>query len=45
MVAYDSPDGLRAQTDCPGPLAEVLERLIHPHTLDNIQQYFEGFSE
>jgi len=45
VVAYDSPDGLREQTNSSGPLAEVLERLIHPHTLDNIQQYFEGFSE
>jgi ABC-type multidrug transport system ATPase subunit len=45
VLAYDTIEGLRARADCSGPLGEVLERLIHPHTLDNIQQYFEGFSE
>ena len=42
IAAYDTAEGLRRQTGCEGPLAEVLERLIHPHTLSNIQQYFEG---
>ena len=45
VVAYETADGLRARANTSGPLAEVLERLIHPQTLDNIQHYFEGFSE
>ncbi|MBN1911941.1 MAG: ABC transporter ATP-binding protein [Pirellulales bacterium] len=42
LLAYDTVDGLRHLTGCPGPLAEVLEKLIHPETADHIQQYFEG---
>lgn len=45
IAAYDTADGLRRHSECSGPLAEVLERLIHPHTLENIQQYFEGSSQ
>ena len=45
VLAYDTADGLRARAGASGPLADVLERLIHPQTLDNIRQYFEGFSE
>ena len=45
IVVYDTPEGLRRQTQCSGPLAEVLERLIHPQTIDNIEQYFQGGSE
>ena len=45
VVAYDTAEGLRAKANTSGPLAEVLERLIHPQTLDNIQQYFQDFSE
>ncbi len=41
VLAFDTPDGLRRQTGCSGSLGEVLERLIHPHTIDNIQKYFE----
>jgi ABC-2 type transport system ATP-binding protein len=41
LVAYDTPDGLRELTGCPGPLQEVLERLINPQTLENIERYFE----
>ena len=40
VTACDTADGLRAQTGCGGPLAEVLERLTHPETLDNINEYF-----
>jgi ABC-2 type transport system ATP-binding protein len=42
IAACDTADGLRRQTGCSGPLAEVLERLFHPHTPDNIKHYFEG---
>ncbi len=42
VVAFDSAEGLRRQTGCSGPLAEVLERLFHPHTADNLRHYFEG---
>jgi ABC-2 type transport system ATP-binding protein len=42
VAAYDTADGLRRQTGCSGPLAEVLEKLIHPHSEDNLRQYFEG---
>jgi len=45
IVAYDTAEGLRRQSTCSGPLAEVLERLIHPQTLQNIEQYFQGTSE
>ncbi len=42
VLAFDTPAGLRRQTGCSGSLGEVLERLIHPHTIDNIQKYFQG---
>lgn len=42
VIAYDTAEGLRRQTEVSGPLAEVLERLIHPQTLDNLQRYFGG---
>jgi ABC-type multidrug transport system ATPase subunit len=42
VAALETLDGLRQSTGCAGPLAEVLERLIHPETTDNIRQYFEG---
>jgi ABC-type multidrug transport system ATPase subunit len=41
LLAVDTSAGLRRQTQCSGPLAEVLERLIHPETLKNIERYFE----
>ena len=40
IVAFDTPDGLRKLTDCTGPLQEVLERVINPHTLEKIDAYF-----
>jgi ABC-type multidrug transport system ATPase subunit len=40
VAAYDTLAGLREKTECRGSLSEVLERLIHPHTLDNIENYF-----
>lgn len=44
LLAYDSAAGLREQTGSSGPLAEVLERLIHPQTLAKLDRYFEGAS-
>ena len=43
IVAFETPDGLRRLTGCPGSLTEVLERLINPQTLKNIDRYFEEF--
>ncbi len=40
VAACDTLAGLREKTECRGPLSEVLERLIHPQTLDNIENYF-----
>jgi ABC-type multidrug transport system ATPase subunit len=42
VAAFDTADGLRRQTGCSGTVAEVLERLVHPQTADNLRQYFEG---
>jgi ABC-type multidrug transport system ATPase subunit len=33
---------LQRETECDGPLSEVLERLISPHTLQNLDRYFAG---
>jgi ABC-type multidrug transport system ATPase subunit len=40
IVAFDTPAGLRRQTQCSGPLAEVLERLVHSRTIENLRHYF-----
>ena len=40
IAAHDTIAGLRQQTQCFGPLAEVLARLTHPETLDNVERYF-----
>ena len=42
LLAYDSPQGLCRQTNSDGPLTEVLEKLIHPKTFENIERYLEG---
>jgi ABC-2 type transport system ATP-binding protein len=42
VVAFDTAEGLRRLSQCSGPLDEVLQRLIHPRTLDNLERYFEG---
>lgn len=42
VTAFDTADGLRRQSGCSGPLAEVFEQLVHPQTTDNLRQYFEG---
>jgi ABC-type multidrug transport system ATPase subunit len=41
IIAFDTIDGLRKQTGCGGSLEEVLEQLISPDTLRNIESYLE----
>lgn len=41
IVALDTLEGLRQRTECRGPLSEVLGRLIHPQTMENLERYFE----
>lgn len=45
VAAFDTLEGLRRQTGCSGPLADVFERFVHPETADNLQQYFEGLKK
>jgi ABC-2 type transport system ATP-binding protein len=40
LAAFDTADGLRRQTGATGPLGEVLQRLLNPETLQNIESYF-----
>lgn len=41
VVAHDTPEGLRRMMQTTGMLDEVIARLIHPRTLDNLEKYFE----
>jgi ABC-2 type transport system ATP-binding protein len=45
IAAYDTLDGLRARTGCAGSLPEVFEKLVHPETLEHIEQYFSRFDK
>ncbi|MCR4410967.1 MAG: ABC transporter ATP-binding protein [Thermoguttaceae bacterium] len=40
VLAHDTPEALRQRTQCPGPLASALEKLIHPQTLANVERFF-----
>lgn len=40
LIACDTMAGLRAKTGCPGALPEVFEKLVHPQTLEHIENYF-----
>lgn len=40
IVAFDTMDGLRAQTGLSASLPEVFEKLVHPQTLEHIEGYF-----
>lgn len=42
IVAHDTAEGLRRMVQTSGMLDEVIARLIHPKTLDNLARYFEG---
>lgn len=41
VLACDTASGLRRSTGCTGALDEVIARLIHPRTMENIERYFE----
>ena len=41
LIAYDTPEHLQSAAGL-NTLAEVLEHLVSPKTLDNIEDYFEG---
>jgi ABC-2 type transport system ATP-binding protein len=45
VVAFDTPTGLRRLAQCSGGLDEVMARLIHPRTLENLQRYFQETGE
>jgi ABC-2 type transport system ATP-binding protein len=40
IAAYGTLDGLRALTGCAGSLPEVFEKLVHPETMEHIENYF-----
>ena len=40
VVAHDSPAGLRREIQCSGSLDDVIARMIHPRTLENLADYF-----
>lgn len=40
VIACDTLDGLRARTGCSGSLPEVFEKLVHPQTLELVENYF-----
>ncbi len=40
LKAYETLEVLRARTGCSGSLSEVYERLVHPQTLEQIENYF-----
>lgn len=44
VVAADTLEGLRRLTGQHGSLAEILERLLYPDTVEKLQEYFEGRS-
>jgi ABC-type multidrug transport system ATPase subunit len=44
ILAFDTVEGLRRAMRTQGPLGVVLERLMFPETVRNLQQYFEEFS-
>ena len=41
ILAHDTAEGLRRLVQSGGMLDEVIARLIHPKTLDNLARYFE----
>lgn len=40
LIACDTMAGLRAKAGCAGALPEVFEKLVHPQTLEHIENYF-----
>jgi len=45
LAAFDTIDDLRRQAGGDGPLGDVLQRILHPQTLENIEHYFQGESQ
>ncbi len=43
ILAFDTIEGLRRQTGTRGTLGEVLEGLVYPETMRNLERYFEDF--
>ena len=41
IAAFDSLDGLRQLTNCFGSLADILEQLMFPETMEKLQDYFK----
>lgn len=44
VLAFDSIEGLRRSSGCRGTLGEILERMIYPETLKNLEHYFEEYA-
>jgi ABC-type multidrug transport system ATPase subunit len=44
ILAFDTIDGLRRQAGMRGSLGELLERMIFPETMRNLEVYFEELS-
>jgi ABC-type multidrug transport system ATPase subunit len=44
ILAFDTLDGLRSLTGTRGTLGQVLERLIFPETMQNLEHYFKDFT-
>jgi ABC-type multidrug transport system ATPase subunit len=44
LLAFDTLDGLRRSTGARGPLGQVLERMIFPETMRNLEHYLEDFT-
>lgn len=42
VAAFDTLEGLRKTTGCRGSLGEVLQAMIFPETMRNLDHYFEG---
>lgn len=45
VIADGNMSELQQQTQCTGSLADVLEQLIFPQTLANVEQYFQVDTE
>jgi ABC-type multidrug transport system ATPase subunit len=41
VVSFDTLEGLRRLTGQNGSLAQILERLMYPETVERLQDYFE----
>jgi ABC-2 type transport system ATP-binding protein len=44
ILAFDTIEGLRRETATRGNLGHILERMIFPETMRNLEQYFEDYA-